>query len=85
MNCSDELIELLNGMFEFHPQRRYSLMDVIGHPWMAGKMPTVKEVQSEFAERHQIVNENTLTEEVKKLNVEVGCSSQNSTQMGCDS
>ena len=83
MDCSDELIELLNGMFEVHPSRRYSLMDIIGHPWMTGKMPTRQEIQAEFTDRHQLVNENTqqFPEETKKMNVKEisDHSSQNST------
>lgn len=52
---SDDFKDLMTSMLQLHPHQRLSMADIIGHPWMQGKVATEAEVKEEFAKRHEVI------------------------------
>lgn len=44
-------MDLITGMFQFNPKLRYSMAEIITHPWVQGETATVEEIKEEFAAR----------------------------------
>ena len=44
-------------MLSFNPEERPSMDEILGHPWMEGKVPTEEEVIVEFKNRNLKVKE----------------------------
>ena len=49
-------MNLITVMLQPHPYQRFTIADIIGHPWMKGDHATHAEVKEEFVNRHKIVN-----------------------------
>eukprot|EP01017_Pseudomicrothorax_dubius_P035731 TRINITY_DN504_c0_g1_i2.p1 TRINITY_DN504_c0_g1~~TRINITY_DN504_c0_g1_i2.p1 ORF type:complete len:295 (+),score=27.77 TRINITY_DN504_c0_g1_i2:138-1022(+) len=45
---SPELKDLLNGIFEADPKKRFSIPEIKNHPWYCGVLPTTQEIKSSF-------------------------------------
>ena len=48
---SEDLKDLLTGMFQLDPSARYTLDEILAHPWMQGPTPTHEQIQKEFVIR----------------------------------
>ena len=45
-------MDLITIMMQPDPKRRYTLADLVGHPWMKGEHASHAEVKVEFTTRH---------------------------------
>ena len=45
---SDDLKDLLTGMLQLDPSARYTLDEILSHPWMQGETPSHEEIKKEF-------------------------------------
>ena len=52
---SEEFMELINSMLDYHPSKRLLITDLIGHPWLQGECPTAEELQSEIETRQNSI------------------------------
>jgi serine/threonine protein kinase len=48
---SQDLKDLLTGMFQLDPAARFTLEEIFVHPWMQGPVPTFMDIQKEFVIR----------------------------------
>ena len=37
---SEDFKDLISSMLDYHPSKRLLMMDLIGHPWVQGELPT---------------------------------------------
>ena len=42
---SEEFMELINCMLDYHPSKRLLMADIISHPWLSGELPDDTEVE----------------------------------------
>ena len=62
-----EFKKLITLMLQYHAFNRPTIMDVIGHPWMArGACATLEQVQEEFRQRHEINRRIALADQEEK-------------------
>jgi serine/threonine protein kinase len=48
---SEDLKDLLTGMIQLDPSARYTIDEVLAHPWMQGPVPTHEQIKKEFIVR----------------------------------
>lgn len=53
-SLSDDLRDLLIGMMEYRPDQRYTLDQVMAHPWMQGPVPTAEALDTEMSQRLKV-------------------------------
>ena len=58
---------MITAMFDFHPQKRLCMADLIGHPWMMEHIPSKQEIVMEFTKRKQLVRERIEAERQAEL------------------
>jgi len=49
---SPEFKELITSMLQLEPGLRPSSMEIMGHPWTQGQVPSEQEITQRFANRH---------------------------------
>lgn len=54
---SPEFIHLVTNLLAVNPVHRMSLSEILNHPWMQGDIPTQEEVEQEFNQRKEEVDE----------------------------
>ena len=64
---SEEFKDLVTAMFDYHPQKRLCMADLIGHPWMMQEIPSQDEILKEFSHRAQKVKERAEAEREGEL------------------
>lgn len=47
----DDFMDLLTGMFQYNPKQRYSMAEIMTHPWVQGETATLEEIKVEFTRR----------------------------------
>lgn len=48
---SEELKDLLTGMMQLDPSARFTLDEILAHPWVQGPVPNPEEIRKEFEMR----------------------------------
>jgi serine/threonine protein kinase len=48
---SEDLKDLLTGMFQLDPSARFTLDEILAHPWMQGPTPSPEQIHKEFVIR----------------------------------
>lgn len=48
---SEELKDLITGMLQLNPDARFTLDEILAHPWVQGETPTDELIQEEFRQR----------------------------------
>lgn len=61
VSLSDDLKDLLVGMMQLDPSARFTLDEVLTHPWMQGPVPAYAEIHKEFVLRKQEINKGEST------------------------
>jgi len=54
---SESFKDLITNMLQTMANQRLSMADIIGHPWMLGKIADANQVRQEFANRNQQIKE----------------------------
>jgi CRISPR/Cas system-associated endonuclease Cas3-HD len=54
---SESFKDLITNMLQTMANQRLSMADIIGHPWMLGKIADASQVRQEFANRNQQIKE----------------------------
>ena len=56
---SNEFKSLINCMLQHETYHRLNIVDIIGHPWLAGGVPcaTKEEITAEFTQRNKIIKD----------------------------
>ena len=53
---SEEFRNLITSMLQFDPAHRLTMADVKAHPWLQGPVPTLEQIQIEFAQRKHVID-----------------------------
>ena len=57
-------------MLQFNPNQRLGIVDIIGHPWMQGEMPSSEAIRAEFAQRHSQVKALVSIEKLRNVTIQ---------------
>ena len=50
---SDDFKTLCEGIWKLDPAKRFTMDDILSHPWMQGETSSQESIQKEFSERLQ--------------------------------
>lgn len=50
-DVSEDLKDLITGMLQLNPDARFTLDEVLAHPWVQGETPSDEQIQEEFSKR----------------------------------
>ena len=48
---SEDLKDLITGMLQLNPDARFTLDEILAHPWVQGETPTDEQIREEFSKR----------------------------------
>ena len=51
INVSDDLKDLLIGLWQLNPEARYSMDEILAHPWTNGITPSEDQIKFELSKR----------------------------------
>lgn len=64
---SEEIKDLLLGLFESNPARRLSISEIKAHPWYKGKVRSHDKIKKEFKKRKALIKEHLKNAEEEKV------------------